>query len=478
MKRPALLALAFALAACAEETPLADIDCPLEAPPTHTVDCSRFTRDTGTAVIAFDIAVLTPRAGTEPGHLIYLPGGPGEAPVSDDGLFPALTEHAAGRTIILFNPRGTEGTSPRMECNFGDVIWTEEFADDIARDSLVACRGGIVDAGIDPALFTSAAIADDVDALVRALAIERAGIWGISYGTETGLHLLAAAPDWLEFAILDSVSLPGRAGIREFRAARDRFLELVNRLCFAQGQCNPAALGGARTLLEWTARFDETPLTIAPREDTEWAFDSIDMLDWLAQLGGYTDGADIAMGVVEGLSTMPQPTLDFIGAVAADNVEFAINSLPLLMEAYSDTEGPDDEAALREPGLYPTNTENALVGLKFQRLWHGDRPMETPFVPEAASPRPVPVPTLLLAGGVDPLTPAEWAYLLDRRFSGLERHFFPLLGHALSAGYTTDTVNPAIAEQMRCANLVVGAFLDPTSTLEDTCAGYAAEENG
>ena len=470
-----LLAGLLLWAGSAQGAVLKDRDCPYaEAPSTHIAACSRFFRDDEGTGIAFDIAVLTPIQEKSVGTVVYIPGGPGEAPVSEDGLFDDLLMPFSDRKIIVFNPRGTLGTLPRMECDFGALIWKDDFGGPKSQDVLESCIERFQRDGPDPAHFTSLEIAEDIDAMLGALGIVRAGVYGISYGTEAALHLLAQAPRWLDFAILDSVSVPGLSGIEDEIMARDRFLEALDIQCFEQKRCPAIARGTARTLSDWAARFDEEPLALYIRDNEKWTFTGADILDYLAQLGAYPDGLAIAKTTLRMLETSRLRAMGWMSADLSANTEFAEQSLPLMLQAYADTFDPSDFQTIAKPTRYARNSENAVRELEFQRLWRGTRQRENAFLDDDA--QMVPVPVLVLSGRLDPFTPVEWAEALEVRFSGLERYVFPLLGHALSVGPVTVEGDETMTMQLRCAREAVYAFLDPTLIAGRDCRQYEAGE--
>jgi len=477
--KPALIAaltltMAMATPPVARAATLDPQPCPFaDDTASHRAVCSRFEREEGGVSIAFDVAVLTPATRRSTGHVVYIPGGPGEAPVSAGGVFADLLAPFDDRTVVLFNPRGTLNTEPRMTCDFGDLVWDEDFGDARAQDVLRGCVDRLDREGPDPALFTSLEIAEDIDAMLGALGIARSGLYGISYGTEAGLHLLAQAPRWLAFAILDSVSVPGVSGMVDELAARDRFLAEIDRACFAGRRCSALARDGAASLAEWVAQFDGTPLVFHLERGEAWSFDGTDMLDYLGQLAAYPDGLDFALALVEMLQTGRLRATGWISDDIASNTEFSAASLPLMLQAYSDTIDTGDVALLDRPTRYALNRESAAMQLDFMRLWHGARPREANFLEDGAGEAPVPV--LVLSGGVDPFTPAEWARSLHARFTGLEHYVFPLLGHAVSVAPVQPVVDAEMTMQMRCAHGVVRAFLNPTLGAGDGCETYRSE---
>ncbi len=473
--RAAFAALALILPGMASAASLDTERCAEELTvETHRTACSRYTDDTGK--IAFDVAVFSPTGGKSKGHVIYIPGGPGEIPTRDGppaDLFAYLREH----TLIAFAPRGVEGSTPHIHCDLGDGIWNEEYSAEEGLTALRACRDRLSAKGIDPGTVTSAAIAKDIDALVRVLGVDRAGVYGISYGTEPALHLLADPPGWLDFAILDSVSVPGISGIIEERAARERFLATLDRQCFAQKTCGPLTRMGNTDLTEWAAQFDAEPLEFSLSKGDVWSFDSTDMLDFLGTLGTYVEGLQMATDLVDLLATSRLQALGWIRADLEGAVAFSDEALPLMLEAYSDTFSPQDFDTVAAQGRYATDIDDWRVQLQFQQFWRGDRPGEAAFIPETAAPTPT-VRTLILSGGIDPATPQEWAARLDHRFTGLTRYVFPVLGHAVSLGNPGWVEDETVSDQMLCANAAVRAFLDPTMRVNAHCRRYKTGNNG
>ncbi len=460
----------------AQAASLSDSDCPFAEEthqPTHRAQCYRFTRKDGNVTVAFDIARLTPTAGPEKRAVLYIPGGPGDDPVSEDGPPPDLLAYFRNHTVLMLNPRGVPGTSPRMDCDISALLWREEFDSGAALPLLEACRAAVQKDGLSPALFNARAIADDIDEMIPALGLSQAGLYAISYGTEAALHLIADAPQWLDFAILDSVSPPGLSGYDDELAARDRFLDAVSERCFAREHCAPFARAGYDTLADWAVQFDETPVSfmIGP-EETDWSMDGADVLDFLGELSAYPDGVLVALALVDQLAGNRLGAIAFMRNDIASSVEFMKPNLPLSLSAYADTYSDADLKAVAYPVRYPTDRQGWRDLLSAYAAWQGDAAREAAFVPEDAGPVPVQSRVMILSGGLDTATPAPWAGVLERRFSGLDRFIFPNLGHAVSFGAGADTGDADIARELRCASTAVRAFVDPAVSLSEICSLY------
>ena len=98
------------------------------------------------------------------------------------------------RNLVVLDPRGTGWSKPGLTCRENED----------AADCLSHWRAS----GVDLTRYQSAATADDVEALRRALGIERWNLYGLSYGTRLAQTLLRRHPQHVRSAILDSLAAP------------------------------------------------------------------------------------------------------------------------------------------------------------------------------------------------------------------------------------------------------------------------------
>ena len=404
------------------------------------------------------IAVFTPEAATPAAEpVIYIPGGPGDAPVTDGGDMGAIIALFPGRQVITLNPRGTEGTRPRPYCDFEPDFWEENLP--FARETAIVeqCRDEI---SRDLPRFDSPYLARDISRLVKRLGIERAGIFGVSYGTESALHLLADAPPWLTFAVLDSVSLPGALGAAERLAARDRFLGIIDELCFTQSQCPPAVTDRFNSILAWTAQFDTNPLeiTVGP-DETAWSLDAQDMLDFLASLSSYPDGAGYGPVFIEAFEDSRDGTGEWIASELERNVEYALENFVLLYGAFSDSAERNLPSPQAGSTRYPFDNQDYDEFTQLFQIWNAGGRTEERFIGPASQATRVGIPVLVVSGEADTATPIDWALELDRRFTGLTHFVFPYLGHAVAFGSADDVRDAEVTRQLECGPAVVTAFV-------------------
>ncbi len=138
-----------------------------------------------------------PAKGTPRGVMMLLAGGPGQASaqafdLADLGsvwqsLFP-------GYTLVAFDPRGTGG-SGFLGCSLGSGA-------SVSPAQVAACGDAL---GPTRVYYTTAANAEDVDAVRQAVGVEKVALWGTSYGTKVELAYAMAHPDHVERMLLDSI---------------------------------------------------------------------------------------------------------------------------------------------------------------------------------------------------------------------------------------------------------------------------------
>lgn len=189
----ATLALALALPAAAgafEETPCgaAGLGC-------ATVEVPLDRSGAVPGAIGLDVRRLPAAPAPTPTALVVLLGGPGQlaSPVADS-LAAELGPLAAGRDVVLFDERGVGGSGP-LSCPSLSSTSTD----------VPGCAAWL---GPARGSYTSAADAEDVEAIRTAGGYERLVLYGTSYGTKVALLYAAAHPERVERLVLDSVVGP------------------------------------------------------------------------------------------------------------------------------------------------------------------------------------------------------------------------------------------------------------------------------
>ncbi|MER5782327.1 alpha/beta fold hydrolase [Streptomyces mobaraensis] len=151
----------------------------------NRVDCGSVDRpavagrpDLGTVRVSYAV-VRHRNAGPATGTVAVNPGGPGEAPIHLASSFAqALRALLADHDVLLVDPRGT-GFSERMPCGLSDRDYRFGTREQ-QREAVARCGR---DLGPRAAAYTTAATADDLDAVRERVGAPKLTLYGLSYGT-------------------------------------------------------------------------------------------------------------------------------------------------------------------------------------------------------------------------------------------------------------------------------------------------------
>lgn len=402
--------------------------------------------------------------------VIFVNGGPGDPGFVDDAAEAWWADSAPfreRRDFIVFDQRGVGRSRPALDCpELNRLAETARAMPDEARRTaevaaVLACRDRLTASGVDLAAYTTTQSAADIIDLATALRLRRFNLFGLSYGTRLALAVMRRAPQQVRSAVLDGVYPPGvhdRAErpwliARTFQqlfidcaanpACAARFPELRQRFEAHVANLNaapvavehpaglpvPPTVVDGTTLVEalfgafqQTAMIPELPMMIAEATDGDYRR----VAPWLGLLAATDSASAVAMALSVECSENP-PLVD-LGALA------------------------DRAAAFAPYGSAATRTLEERVC----PLWDVAR-----IAPEEQQPVMAAVPTLLLAGAYDPVTPPEWARAAA---AGLPR--------AAVLEFTAASHGITLSEE--CATAAAAAFVDdPTRVVANYCPSRA-----
>jgi pimeloyl-ACP methyl ester carboxylesterase len=217
----------------------------------------------GGAAIDLFVAVvpaLNRRATAEP--LFLLAGGPGQAATdlysSNAGAFTRVNRN---HDIVLVDQRGT-GRSAPLSCNYPDD-WRGD-ADEIPqlRRATLACLAKF---GDRVRYYTSSVAVGDLDKARAALRYERIDLYGSSYGTRVAELYMRRYPEATHAVVLDGVTYPEQAIGPETPSDGERALNLIVARCESSRDCAAAYPELRQDLAALRRRFglEEQPLTLS-----------------------------------------------------------------------------------------------------------------------------------------------------------------------------------------------------------------------
>ncbi len=203
---------------------------------TVPLDPSNPSGETLTLTIA-KVPARTNKPQSDPFTLIA--GGPGQSATESFPPVAAAFRHILlERDIYLIDQRGT-GESHKLTCENDDSSLFE-FDPELISQQAKECRESLP---YDHRFFTTSVAVQDMELVRKALGIEQWNIYGVSYGSRVALHYLRRFPDQVRTLILDAVVAPEVALGPEIAVMAERALDAMFARCENDNSCNEAFPG-------------------------------------------------------------------------------------------------------------------------------------------------------------------------------------------------------------------------------------------
>ncbi|MEM7329769.1 MAG: alpha/beta hydrolase [Pseudomonadota bacterium] len=357
-------------------------------------------QNSGSMEIRLPVAIIHAEAETKKSPVVYLSGGPGTSAMRT-AAFPGAYPWLKDRDFIVFGQRGTHFAKPSLMC----PEYREAVADNVDRIvAAIACKARLERADIGLQNYNTFASADDLEDLRSVLGLDAWSFYAGSYGTRLALIYAKSYGDKLESMVLDS-PLPPNA-IYDDESARN--LELALRAI--AGDCaRDAACAAAFQELE--SRFFETinevaasPLSIDGIERPVTAPDLVSLVPMSSE--SRIRNAPMTMDRVAKLD----PALLENLAGSAQAVDFAWG---MRFSVWCSEATPFSKRnSAKGPNPVLGGYESAAIDPKICEAW-GVPPVDRRFIEPVTSD----VPTLIIAGEFDPLTPPSWGKLAAETLS-------------------------------------------------------------
>lgn len=402
--------------------------------------------------------VVVPATGPDvlPDPLVVPAGGPG-------GSMTAVAAQWSDprRDIVLYDQRGTGAAEPSLDCPERNEAWVENlqraasFEEERAAivDGFDACRTRLEMAGIDLDDYDTEASVADLDAIRTALGYDEWNILGISYGSRLALAAMRSTPDAIRSVVLDSVDDVTAAGLAATQASGDRAFTELAAACSENSTCAARHDDLTAEIDAVERRYDAEPVNIRVElsegeEPQDFVITGKDMMGGLFQ--AMYDPALLAM-LPSIIGSLAAGDTSIIGELVRRNVAFQDETawgMNLSVNcADNATLDPDEDAAtLAEPGRF-----RILLTVPLCSEWPVEPTSNTFDDPVESD-----IPTLVLAGRFDPITPPGGSEAVASRLGNATFALWPNRGH----GVTGD----------QCADTVMSAFLDdPLANVDLAC---------
>lgn len=415
-------------------------------------------------IIRLPVAILRSTSPSrQPDPLFLAQGGPGGSAFEIFSFTVPNSPIAQDRDIVIFNQRGTQYAEPELFCTelfdaTGELLEMEDSdtAVQAYNDLLMACHQRLVAAGIDLSAYNSLENAADVDAIRQALGYESYNFYGVSYGTLLGLHLMRTHPEHLRSVILDGVVPPNLNFIPEVPRTEDRILDELFAACAADPACSHDYPDLEARYFALVDQLNAAPLRVTVMDpDTGRRYRAVVDGDTLRNIIFQVFYVEDATAIVpRAIAELEQGQTQFIASIwplfefdrtfsvgmyfsviCSEDADFVPDALDLtnLPPAIANTAVDDLQEFIDSCALWPVDLLPGSI--------------DDPVTSE--------IPTLLLSGQLDPITPPAFAAVA-----------------AASLTNSTAVVDPSgshgIAFTHPCINQIVQDFIDDPATVPDS----------
>lgn len=455
-----------------------EADCQFDTPPGQDVDCGYLTVPEDRSqpdgpTIRLHVGIFrTPSSDPAPDPIVYLEGGPGgnalePVPLIFNLRFAPFLEN---RDFIMIDQRGTGLSEPALDCPELTVLGYELMDDNIGVEealeqqfeAIFACQDRLEEEGVNLAAYTSAANAADLNDLRLALGYEEWNLYGLSYGTRLAQTIMRDYSEGIRSVILDSVyplqvdlytAVPENA---------DRAFQVLFDGCAADPECDAAYPDLENVFSEVVETLNAGPVLIEITNPlTQESYDALLSGDGLVSfLFASLYSTEIIPLLPEIIYDAREGNFDTLALIQGSfllNSDFV--SLGMQFSVQCSEEIPfGDEAEVAAAADAHPQLENFLdsapnLGAAIFTVCENWGAQAAEAIENEALLSDI--PTLILAGEYDPITPPAWGQLAQENLSNSFYFEFPGVGHGASIAH-------------ECPLTISLAFLDDPTTEPDS----------
>lgn len=438
--------------------------CEFEMPPGQlegeTVECGYLEipenrTDPNSRQIQLAVAIFRhPDGAAHPDPIIYLSGGPGGSSLelislSFDQVFAPF--FSSGRDLIFFDQRGVGFSKPALDCpetqdlsldlldnQVGGRQVSDQEAYNLILSSFLDC-GNDLAGEADLTAYNTSANAADVNDLRRALGYDQVNLWGVSYGTRLALGVLRDYPEGLRSVILDSAYPPDVDLYLDAPENADRAFNLLFDACADDPICNQNYPDLQEIFFETVDLLEARPYnTTIVNPLTGESFDAlIDGETLIGLIFQLLYETELLKNLPMYIYQSNQGDFDMLSRIFG----LLLVEIPLISRGMNLSVQCNEEMAFSSleefrivladhPKLAPLYSLSTLGEMGFQicREWNSGRANPIENEPVYSQ-----IPTLIMAGEFDPITPPAWGLQVKQTLENSYYYEFPGVGHGASS---------------------------------------------
>jgi pimeloyl-ACP methyl ester carboxylesterase len=469
-----VLLLSVPIVSAQENPPFASVPCPFELPTDEiegeSIACGVVTvpesRD-GLSDANIELAVVILLATGEEtfAPMIYLAGGPGNSGTAAvaDFIDDPVRESVS---IIFLDQRGTGYSQPSLDC--------PEVTEGDSDTATLDCYNRLVESGIVLDAYRTSENAADVYDVISALNLDSVTLYGISYGTRLALTLMKDPHPAIQSVILDGVYPPSVYAYEDDATNIARVFTLIFEGCAQDEACNATFPDLGNTFVMAFDSLNSDPLIVTNADGDEEEFTGESLLSEL--FSSFYDTASIPYAPFLIYAAYNRDAESLQSFFYADQSE-ALNTHRLLLfkqepENDGNSEGMfnnvecADEIPFNRPEAIaseaaslemPPEWEEGAVQGAMEILSLCDTWVVTASDDSVREATVSDIPTLILNGEYDPVTPPHWAEIAAETLTHSYLFIIPAGGHG-------------VIDMSECTAGIAAQFLtDPLTAPDGSC---------
>jgi len=414
---------------------------------------------------------ITKNAPNEP--VIFLQGGPGGGIVSDlgSGINSQNRETLVGpRDLVLIDQRGTGLTQPSLACPEVTTLNTQLLSQVLPETqavqqqgvALAQCHDRLVNQKINLNNYNTLMDANDIHDLIVTRNYPAATIYGVSYGTRVALEVMRSFPARVKNVVLDSVVPPDLTLVTAAANSHKRLFDQLFAGCAANATCSSRYPTLQQDFQNVVQNLEANPITLQVTnpntnvdtavalngksfEDTVWQLFYISSV--IPQVPALIE--TVNRGIYDGLKVA-------ISLTAFDN---SVNyGTYFSVECAEDLPNVTPAAIQQADQVYNSLTRQDYITDDTAEItqcqqWNVNKAVASQRQPVVSS-----IPTLILEGTYDPITPPANGNEVARTLSNQVTLLFPASGHGVYIFSGND-----------CANIIVHSFFSVSTKVDTSC---------
>jgi len=404
-------------------------DCWFDIPITQIIHCGRLKPSLQNANNTISLPIVAIRnisLSHNKDPVIFVNGGPGSsAYIREDeiqGWLVNVEELAWQRDFIILELRGTGLSEPKPQCPelmryYSESIEKfETLKDEVEAEAKIflECKHRLESEGVDLSLYSTHHNAQDVIDLVNALPDDKVNLYGVSYGTRASLEIMRQQPEKVRSVILDSAYPSDKHSLPTWPWLLSNAIQLIENQCKTATTCHSKYPDVRNQLREALKRLRQQPIGIKIYEpDTDKELSTVVLSEHRFIISLFLASYDkwLYEHIVPAIYAAAEGKEDYSLYAIAENFYY-FNVDDTFNDMVYAAVNCNDETGISEYEYRQLREQHPLTSRYHRYDWEMDicRDFDQDF-PFKLDARPVTstIPTLIIAGELDPVTPWEWA---------------------------------------------------------------------